>query len=226
LNEILRRALLQAQLSEDDVAARLAVDPKTVRRWTEGRIPYRRHRWELAHLLGRDEVELWPQASPFRPRPRELLAVYPHRAKVPVEVWLTLFRSAVQEIDVLADGGDLLDEQAVIMDVLGDRLRAGVKVRICVSAPEGPALANRSAEALAKYVALRGLGTAEIRLHELVVANAVYRADDQMLVAQYIYGVPAEQTPVLHLRRVNGGEMMAVYADSFELVWASAQRTA
>src|SRR6266851_5184250 len=52
LNETLRCALLRARLSEDDVAARLEVDPKTVRRWLEGRVPYMRHRWALAGVLG------------------------------------------------------------------------------------------------------------------------------------------------------------------------------
>jgi transcriptional regulator with XRE-family HTH domain len=77
LNDTLRRALLRAQLSEDDVAARLAVDPKTVRRWAEGRVPYLRHRWELARLLGCDETDLWPGMSVARSRPEEVWAVYP-----------------------------------------------------------------------------------------------------------------------------------------------------
>jgi transcriptional regulator with XRE-family HTH domain len=44
MNESLRRALLRARLSEEDVAVRLQVDPKTVRRWLEGRVPYPQHR--------------------------------------------------------------------------------------------------------------------------------------------------------------------------------------
>ena len=48
MNENLRRAMLRARLSEENVAAQLQVDPKTVRRWLEGRVPYLRHRWLLA----------------------------------------------------------------------------------------------------------------------------------------------------------------------------------
>ena len=44
---------------DEDVAARLQVDPKTVRRWLEGRVPYPRHRWLLAATLGLDEADLW-----------------------------------------------------------------------------------------------------------------------------------------------------------------------
>jgi transcriptional regulator with XRE-family HTH domain len=91
LSESLRRALLRARLSEDDVAARLAVDPKTVRRWMEGRVPFLRYRWALAGMLGLDETDLWPEVSAARSRPEEVRAIYPHRDAVPVDVWLVLF---------------------------------------------------------------------------------------------------------------------------------------
>ena len=78
MNETLCRALLQARLTEEDVATRLQVDPKTVRRWLEGRVPYLRHRWALAALLGLDETDLWPHLrrtrSPARRSPGHLSA--------------------------------------------------------------------------------------------------------------------------------------------------------
>ena len=64
MNETLRRALFRARLSEEDVASRLAVDPKTVRRWIEGRVPYPRHRWALAAMLQSNERDLWPGLTP------------------------------------------------------------------------------------------------------------------------------------------------------------------
>ena len=91
MNESLRRALLRARLSEEDVAARLQVDPKTVRRWLEGRVPYPRHRWLLAATLGLDEADLWPQLGASRSWPQEVQAIYPHREDVPRETWLRLF---------------------------------------------------------------------------------------------------------------------------------------
>src|SRR5579875_2248039 len=54
------RALLRARLSEKDVAAHLGVDPKTVRCWTDGRIPYPRHRWALAGLAARRRTRPGP----------------------------------------------------------------------------------------------------------------------------------------------------------------------
>ena len=83
MNETFCRALLRAGLTEDDLAARLGVDPKTVRRWVEGRaMPYRRHRWALAALLSTAETDLWPQLRSSRPKPEEVVAVYPHFSAV------------------------------------------------------------------------------------------------------------------------------------------------
>ena len=82
VNELLRRVMLQAGLREDDLAARLGVDPKTVRRWLNGRIPYPHNRAAIADLLGVGEADLWPGAGgtlTARVRPDELGAVYPHR---------------------------------------------------------------------------------------------------------------------------------------------------
>jgi transcriptional regulator with XRE-family HTH domain len=75
VNEPLRRALLRARLREDDVAAHLGVDPKTVRRWLNGRTPYPHNRAAIAELADVDEAELWPDAGGLlaaRVRPEEL----------------------------------------------------------------------------------------------------------------------------------------------------------
>src|ERR1017187_6537529 len=100
LNETLRRALLRMRLSEEDVAARLEVDPKTVRRWLEGRVPYLRHRWALAGMLGVDEADLWPQLRTAGSWPEEIQRIYAHRDEVPRHVWQRLFGSAKNEICV------------------------------------------------------------------------------------------------------------------------------
>ncbi len=54
MNRGLRRALADADLTEVDVAAHLDVDPKAVRAWISGRVPYphARHRcWEAAIVI-------------------------------------------------------------------------------------------------------------------------------------------------------------------------------
>ncbi len=61
-NERLRTALLQQGLTPSALADTVGVDPKTIERWIGGRIPYRRHRHQVAVRLGVDETYLWPGA--------------------------------------------------------------------------------------------------------------------------------------------------------------------
>ena len=235
MNEPLRRALLRARLREDDVAARLGVDPKTVRRWLNGRVPYPHNRTAIAELVGADEAELWPDAGGLlaaRSRPEELGTVYPHRWAVPREVWVRLFGSAEREIDILAYSALFLAEDAGILRILTDKGRAGVTVRIALGDPDGPNAAQRgekkaSAMPWPPRSATRSCCTGrsarceniEIRLHRTVLYNSIYRADDQLLVNQHTYGIPAAQAPVFCLSDSGGGEMAALYLDSFERVW-------
>jgi hypothetical protein len=76
--------------------------------------------------------------------------------------------------------------------------------------------------ALTLYRSVAGVENVEIRLHQAVLYNSIYRADDQLLVNQHAYSVPAAHAPVFCLRDTGGGEMAALYFDSFERVWASA----
>ena len=234
MNEPLRRALLQARLREADVAARLGVDPKTVRRWLTGRMPYPHNRAAIAELVGADQAELWPDAGGLlaaRSRPEELGTLYPHRCAVPREVWVRLFGSAEREIDILAYSALFLAEDAGILRILMDKGRAGITVRIALGNPDGQYAAQRGEESIGDAMAAkirnalvlyRPLGTVqniEIRLHRAVLYNAIYRADDQLLVNQHTYGIPAAQAPVFRLSDSGGGEMAALYLDSFERVW-------
>jgi transcriptional regulator with XRE-family HTH domain len=239
VNEPLRRALLRARLREDDVAARLGVDPKTVRRWLNGRSPYPHNRAAIAELVGADEAELWPDAGGLlaaRVRPEELGTVYPHRWAVPREVWVRLFGSAEREIAILAYSALFLAEDAGILRILADKGRAGVTVRIALEDPDGPhaaqgggregigdAVPAKIRNALALYRQLGTVQNIQIRLHRTMLYNSIYRADGQLLVNQHTYGVSAAQAPVFCLSNIAGsGEMTALYLDSFERVWASA----
>jgi transcriptional regulator with XRE-family HTH domain len=235
LNENLCRALIRARFTEEDVAARLQVDPKTVRRWLEGRVPYLRHRWAIAAMLGVDETDLWPQLRTTRTRPDEVIAVYPHRDTVPRDIWLHLFGSAQHEIGILDAADLLIAADRPIADALGERAGADVKLRIClydadasasaqgVSCPDGgDTPTTRMREGLAIYAPLRENGDVEIRLHQGVVYNSTYYADDQMVVSQRAYGIPNKSAPVLHLQRAEDSDMAAAYFDAFETAWAAA----
>ena len=236
LNEPLRRALLRARLREDDVAARLGVDPKTVRRWLNGRVPYASNRAALADLVGADEADLWPDAEgplAARPRPEELGAIYPHRWSVPREVWTRFFASAEQEIGILAYSALFLAEDAGILHILADKGRAGIIVRIALGDPESPHVAERGKEegigdampakirnALVLYNPLRE--NVEFRLHRTVLYNSIYRSDDQILVNQHVYGIPAAHSPVFAFRKAADGQMVNTYLEAFDRVWADA----
>jgi phosphatidylserine/phosphatidylglycerophosphate/cardiolipin synthase-like enzyme len=225
LNEILRRALFRVRLSEEDVAARLEVDPKTVRRWLEGRVPYLRHRWALANMLALDEADIWPQVRTTRSRPEEVRAIYPHRDAVPPELWQDLFRSAEREIDVLTESGLFLAEDPRILAALRDRAHAGVEVRICLPDPYQPRtgdMVERIRDALTLYGPLRASRDVEIRLHRVTPNNSIYRADDELLVGQHAFGISAQRVPVLHLRRTDTGDLVATYLKSFDRIWADA----
>jgi transcriptional regulator with XRE-family HTH domain len=223
LNENLRRALLRARLTDEDVAARLEVDPKTVRRWLEGRTPYLRHRWALAGMLDLDEADLWPQAQATGLYPAELRAIYPHRDSLPRQVWLDLFRSARQEINILDSSSLFLAADEDILVTLTNR----AKERICLADPDCPKASDTSddtREALSLYTDLRQLHSVQIRMHRTHLNSAIYRSDDELLVSPQAFGVPAKQVPVLRLRRMsNDCEIVRTYLESFDRIWSSSQ---
>ncbi|GAA2120665.1 helix-turn-helix domain-containing protein [Actinomadura alba] len=236
MNDVLRRALVNAGLREADVARHLDVDPKTVRRWLTGRLPYPRHRAGIAALLGLDERDLWPQAPgthrPLHQPSSEVLATYPHRWAVPRAVWQHLFEGAQSEIGILAYAGLFLAEDSGLLNTLATKACAGIPVRIMLGDPDGFHITQRGADeglgdslaakihnSLVLYRGLRGVEGVEIRLHDTVLYNSMYRADDHLLINSHAYAVAASQTPVLHVRRTEVGDMASTYIDSFERVW-------
>jgi hypothetical protein len=235
----LARALSGVGLDTADVAARLCVDPKTVQRWMTGRLPYPRHRAALVELTGWTERDLWPQTR--RPVDQEAAAdeictAYAHRSAVPVDAWCHLFERAEREIDILAYSSLFLAEDAATQDVLLDKARAGVRIRIALGDAAGRHVARRGADegidtlvaarirnALILYRPLAVEPRVELRLHDTILYNSIYRADDNLLINTHIYGRPASRAPVIHLRRTLETGMAATYLDSFERVWTSAR---
>jgi hypothetical protein len=225
LNETFCRALLRARLTEEGIAACLGVDPKTVRRWIEGRaLPYRRHRWALATMLDTPETDLWPELRSAQPRPAEVVAVYPHLGTVPAEIWLRLFGSAERDISILDHPEWPLAMHTGVLSTLVQRARGGVTIRICIADPGTEMSCAAVSSAVERYAPLRDAGEAEIRLHRGALYNAIYRADAYLVVVQRAYGVPVADGPVLLLQQAAGADMFAAYVDSFERIWADAQR--
>ncbi len=231
--------MLRARLREVDVAARMGVDPKTVRRWLNGRMPYASNRAELADLVGMDEADLWPDAGgPLtgRARPEELGAVYAHRWAVPRDVWACLFESAEHEIGILAYSALFLAEDAGLLSIIGDRASRGVRVRIALGDPDCAAVAQRGKEegigdampskvrnALTLYRPLMASKNVNIRLHQTVLYNSIYRADEQLFVNQHAYGIPAAHAPVFRFCKSQSGDMTTAYFDSFARAWSGSR---
>jgi hypothetical protein len=106
-----------------------------------------------------------------------------------------------------------------------------VRVRVLLGDPESAGVAERGRNeymaakvrnALVLYRPLLAADAVELRLHRTVLYNSIYRADDQLLVNTHVYGTGASNAPVLHLRRVAGGDLVSTYVESFERVWAGA----
>ncbi|MGP3934254.1 XRE family transcriptional regulator [Nonomuraea sp. KM88] len=238
MNNNLRYALAAARLNTTDVAAALAVDPKTVTRWLNGRTPYPRHRWAIADLLHVDEADLWPETAP---RPQALAngiqAIYPHRWAVPQTVWRNHFDQAREEIDILAYSALFLAEDSAVLNTLIKRAEAGVKVRILLGDPDGPEVAARGNDegigaevmtariknALMLYQPLVNVDGVEIRLHRTVLYNSIYRTDNELLVNAHAYGTPAANAPVMHLTRTDDSGPATTYITSFNHIWNGAQ---
>jgi transcriptional regulator with XRE-family HTH domain len=236
MNEILRQALLRAGLTDEAVAAQLGVDPKTVRRWLEGRHPYPRLRSQLALLLATDEIELWPglatgpgaiSSSP------EVVAVYPHLSSVPGELWRELLTSATRQIGILASISRFAGENTERATLLRSRAAAGVRIRIALTASEQPRdpatgdqldteFARETHEATRMLRPLLEMPAAEIRLQSAAAYNSMLIADDDILISHRIFGIEAAAAPVLRLRGTENGDLTSGYLDSFESIWQSA----
>lgn len=238
-NERLRSAIASRKLTVPRCAELLGVDPKTVERWiTRDRLPHRAHRAATAELLGVDETYLWPSllAGPrsTSASQAELVEFWPSRSSVPPELWRSLVDQASQCIDVLVYAGLFLPE---VHDVarLGERARAGCRVRVLLGDPNGEAIRRRGEEegfgvglvhrvllSLKYYQAILSMPGVELRLHDTTLYASIVRADDTMLVNTHVYGSAAAQNPVLCLRRVPGGRVFDHYVASIDRVWANA----
>jgi hypothetical protein len=233
--DALKRAMAKARLRDVDVAAQMKVDPKTVQRWLQGRLPQSRHRWALADLVGVHEFDDWPQLTGASDISPEVHATYNYRSAVPREVWFDHFDGAHQEIGILVYSGLFIAEDVSPIRLLTRKAASGVGVRLLLGDPDSPHVAERGDEegidgamaakirnALVLYRSLSEVDGVEIRLHRTVLYNSLYRADDDLLVNPHVYGVSAAFAPVLHLRRQDESPIMGTYLASFERVWKSA----
>jgi hypothetical protein len=230
--------MYEADLTEVDLSVKLSVDPKTVRNWMRGQVPHPHRRAALVRLLGIDEEMIWPELRALAAaisKPSELAGVYPCRTAISQQGWLSFFEAAQSEIGILAYSALFLAEDVRIVHLLSEKSDAGVRIKIALGAADGHNVAQRgveeeigeamSAKARNSLTLLRPLlqhERVELRLHDTVLYNSMYRSDDQLLVNQHAYGIPAAQSPVYHYRLSNQSEMLHSYLTSFEAIWSRA----
>lgn len=222
------------------LANKVEVDPKSVERWVNlGRTPRRAAAMLTAEILGEDVHALWPalrQARAARAVSPELVALYDHRADLPVSTFVDMLTQAREHIDVLVYAAVFLHEAYPrLNDLLRERAADGCAVRIAIGDPDSTIVQQRGAEerfghgiesgcrlALMHYRPLAGVSGIEVRTHATTLYNSIYRADDQALVNAHVWGVNAYGAPVWHLRRNGEGGMFDTYTSSFDAVWETA----
>ena len=237
-NERLRTALLERGITPADLAEAAGVDPKTVERWISGRMPYRRHRYPVAARLGSTRPisgpTRWPRQVASRRRARSWLftrTAGPFRAMPGGPIRLGRTRDRRPRLQ-----RPLPCRRYRHAHVASRKADEGVSIRILLGDPDFPmstpagedegiddALAAKIRNVLVLYRPLRETEGVEFRLHSTVLYNSIYRADGQLLVNPHIYGRPAAQAPVLHLRQIAGGTWSRTYLESFERVWSGAR---
>ena len=239
-NERLRALLLERRVTVAKLAEAVQVDAKTVERWImAGRVPYRKHRYNVAAFFGVDESFIWPDAldhdQVMAASESEIVAVYPYRRAVPRDAWGHLFGQAEQEIGILAYSCYFLAEDAGLRQLIAEKAESGARVRILLGDPESPFVLQRGQSegigdtmpakvrsAIAMFRPLGSVENVEIRLHGTILYNSIFRADGQLFVNTHIYGVMANNAPFFHLRKIPGGAIAATYLESFESIWNKA----
>ena len=241
-NERLRRVIANAGMSLADVAGQVGADPKTVERWiTQNRLPHPRLRTATAAALGVDEVYLWPESTES-PQARsasgaELVRIYPNRGAVPAEYWYECIENATENIDLLAYSCTfLMDGHDNIGKLLTERAGQGVQIRILVGDPDSEAVFLRGdEEGIGDHMAARcslsagylrdayGVSGISIRKHGTTLYNSIYRFDNDIMVNTHAYGIQAGSNPVMHFRKVPGGQLFDHYVQSFDNVWAKSK---
>lgn len=235
-NERLRNAIVSSGYTQQYVADALNVDPKTIERWvTLGRVPHRQTALKVASLLGVSASWLWPKLEKIQSSVSrtELVAFYPHRSEVPNALWLEILENARKEIGILAYASLFLPEDNPdAIRILRRKAEQGTRVRILLGDPDSAEAALRGVEerlfdalpgrirmALAYYRPLLGAPGVEFHLHRTALYNSIFRYDDQMLINNHVYGTYGYLAPIIHVRRIEGGTLFDMYAQSFERVW-------
>ena len=240
-NERLRAALISNSMSTAELAGVLEVDPKTVERWVAtGRVPHRTHRLKAAAALQGDDTYLWPSTADddqtLTASQAEAVQVFQNRGAVPHQLWLDQLTAATEAIDFLAFAATFLhDALPEAVELLRERMDAGVQVRLLLGDPDSEAVARRGEEegigrglrsrcelTWTYFAPLLSHPGMSARRHGSTLYASLFRFDDDLLANHHLFGAPASQAPVTQLRRVPGARLFLNHMQSFERVWDQA----
>ncbi|MCM0622885.1 hypothetical protein M8330_21600, partial [Nocardioides sp. BSK12Z-4] len=160
-------------------------------------MPYPRFRTQVSKILGLEEAYLWPdrdlsESQLNQASRREIVEVYPNRGAVPHGLWRRLIDEASEQVDVLVFAGlFLVDSHPDLPEQLALRARDGLRARLAYGDPASPVVEQRGIDegigmdlgariritlaAMAPAVGVEGI---DVRLHETVLYNSIYRFDD------------------------------------------------
>lgn len=235
-NERFRATLAESGYDYDTLARELGVDPKTVERWvTRSVTPRRVAAQRAARLLGVAPSWLWPDLETNREAvsQAEIVTLYPHRSEVPKHLWLDLLTAARKRVWLYAYASLFLPEDnPESIEVIRRKAKEGVEVRIMLADPDSKECALRGEEerlydniparvrmALSYYAPLVGCPGIDFRLQCATLYNSIFVYDEEMLINQHVYGMYGYMAPILHLRKIEGGDFFDMYMRSFERVW-------
>ncbi|MFJ3955013.1 hypothetical protein ACIPXV_34120 [Streptomyces libani] len=167
---------------------------------------------------------------------REIIAAYPFRSAAPTSLWAALIDGASQNLAFAGYTNYFLWQQH---PRLGARLKAkadaGARIRFLVGDPGvgRHAQAGRSGgrpplavstrikitlDALEKMGECRGV---EAQFSDQHIALSVFQCDDQMLVTPHIASLLGDESPVLHLRRLEDDGLYDRFASHLTALWES-----
>jgi transcriptional regulator with XRE-family HTH domain len=235
MNGRLKEALREAHISIDDIVEATGVDPKTVQRWLNGRIPHPRHRAVIARLLNKREDSIWSLSNvPISlQQSQEIVSAYAHRSQAPIEEWWFVFSHAQEHIDMLANAMLFIPEQhAGLMELLRGIGALGGRVRIALAEPEsqmvrvrdeeeglGGTLPGRIKNCLYHFREVLNAPGVEIKYHSTPLYNSLFRGDNEIIVTPHLYGLHGSKAPLLHIKRLEEDGLFENFLAHFEAVW-------
>ncbi|MEV6769041.1 helix-turn-helix transcriptional regulator [Nocardia sp. NPDC051030] len=235
-NERLRATLLDSDYDERSLAAELGLDPKSIQRWITREVtPRRSTALRAAKVLGVSSLWLWPNLETDRraASQAEIVTLYPHRSEVPRHLWLDLLATAKKRVWLYANASLFLPEDnPESIDIIQRKVASGTDIRILMADPDSELCIRRGVEerlfdaipsrvrmALSYYAPLVGISGIDFRLQQETLYNSIFVYDDDMLINQHVYGMYGYMAPILHLRRMEGGDFFDMYVRSFNRVW-------